>query len=359
MKDRLSLLATAVGSLPYNNSQEAIDLIFKVFPDFPVFPTLSNVNPKEDMLAQTTQKIPGIVFDEADNRWYLDQEQETFYEELEEFYLDYDSIVNEGNLDLLDKYAISGEFSSTFPLFIEKIKETKPVAVKGQVIGPFSWGTSLVDREKKCAFYDDTAREIIIKGLTLKALWQVIEFKKASPESVPVIFLDEPTMSQYGTSAFITVKREDIVNSISEIAEILKQHGALVGVHCCGKTDWSLITGSNVNILNFDGFYFAESLSLYSREIENFLKNGGYIAWGITPTLDEDALKVATVESLVQKFDEATVYLLNKGINKEFLLESSFITPTCGAGSLNAELAKKAMELNSDVAKYLKEKYSG
>ena len=359
LKDRLNLLATAVGSLPYNNPQEAIDLIFRVFPDFPVLPTLSNVNPKEDMLAQPTQRIPGIIFDEADMRWYFDQNYETFYEELEEFYLDYESIVNEGNLDLLDKYAISGEFSSTFPLFIEKIKEIKPVAIKGQVIGPFSWGTSLIDREKKCAFYDDTAREIIIKGLTLKALWQVKIFKEASPESIPVIFLDEPTMSQYGTSAFITVKRSDIVNSISEIAEVLKQHGALVGVHCCGKTDWSLITGSNVNILNFDGFYFAESLSLYSKDIENFLENNGYIAWGITPTLDEDALKEATVKSLAQKFDEAIAYLINKGIDKKFLLKSSFITPTCGAGSLNIELAQKAMELNSGVAKYLKEKYSG
>ena len=64
------------------------------------------------MLAQFNQKIPGIVFDTDDCRWYFDQDSEDFYEQLEEFYLDYESIVNEKNFDLLDKYAITGEYSS-------------------------------------------------------------------------------------------------------------------------------------------------------------------------------------------------------------------------------------------------------
>ena len=64
------------------------------------------------------------------------------------------------------------------PLFFERIKESKPVAIKGQITGPFTYGTSLVDREKRCAYYDDTLKEIMIKGLTLKALWQVKMFKE-------------------------------------------------------------------------------------------------------------------------------------------------------------------------------------
>ncbi|MDD3013848.1 MAG: hypothetical protein PHC34_09120 [Candidatus Gastranaerophilales bacterium] len=359
MKNNISLLATAVGSLPYDNPKDALDLIFSNIKDFPIWPQLSHVSQKEDMLAQFTQNIPGIVFDEEDNRWYMDQNDENFYEQLEEFYLDYESIVNEKNFELLDKYAISGEFSSSIPLFFQRIKEVKPIAIKGQITGPFTWGTSLVDREKKCAFYDDTSREIIIKGLTLKALWQVVKFKECSPNSIPVIFLDEPTISQYGTSAFITVTKEDIISSISEITTILKDNGALVGIHCCGKTDWSLITSSNVDILNFDALNFAESLSLYSKELEAFLQKGGYIAWGMVPTLDEDVLKMADVNFLTEKFKVALSYLTTRGIDEKLILDSSFITPTCGAGSLSIELAVKAINLTSELSKAIREKYKG
>lgn len=357
MKEKLTLLATAIGSLPNNNPNEALDLIFSNLQEFPVWPQLSKVNQNEDMIIQYTQNIPGAVYDETEDRWYLDTEKETFYEELEELYLDYESIVTEGNFELLEKYAISGDFSSTIQPFLSRIKQTQPTAIKGQITGPFSWGTSLIDREKKCAFYDETLREVIIKGLTLKALWQVYKFKQVCPNSVPVIFLDEPSMSQYGTSAFITVTKNDIVDSLTQIADVLKASGAMVGVHCCGKTDWSLITQSTADIINFDSFYFGESLSLYSKEVELFIKNGGMIAWGITPTLDEDALKSASTEILLEKFELAKSYLLNKGIDENLLIKSSFITPTCGCGSLNVELATKALNLTSELAKKLRETY--
>ena len=59
---------------------------------------------------------------------------------------------------------------------------------------------------------------------------------------------------------------------LSEIARVLKENGAIVGIHCCGKTDWSIITESNVDILNFDALYYAESLALYSKDIECVFK---------------------------------------------------------------------------------------
>lgn len=354
---KINFLCTTIGSLPHNNPEKAMELFFECFPDMPVVGQLANISPKEDMLSQYNENIPGIVFDEADNRWYMDQESETFFEKLEEFFLDYESIVNEKDFELLEKYAISQEYCSSLPILLKKIKQTKPKFVKGQVTGPFSMGTSLVDREKKCVFYDETLKEIMIKGLTLKALWLVKKFKEASPESTPIIFMDEPTISQWGTSAFITVKKSDITDCFSEIAKILQENGALVGVHCCGKSDWSLITESGIDILNFDAFYFSESLGLFSKEIENFLKKGGKIAWGVVPTLDMDALEASTASSLAEKFEEAKSYLTNKGIDEKLICENSIITTSCGAGGLSVEQAEKAMRLTSELAANLRNKY--
>ena len=357
MKEKLSLCTTAIGSLPHENPVDALNLIFNKLPNFPVWPQLSKVSVNEDMLIQYTENIPGIVYDEKDNRWYFDAEKEDFYEKLEELFLDYESVINDGNLDILDKYAISQDFSSSIPLYLEKIAQTKPLALKGQIIGPFTWGTSLVDRDKKCAFYDETLRDVIIKGLTLKALWQVIQFKKCSPLSIPVIFLDEPTMSQFGTSAFITVSKEDITSCISEISSVLRRFGAIVGVHCCGKTDWSLVIDCDIDMINFDAFSFAESLSLYSTNVERFLQKGGFIAWGIVPTLDVEALKNSNAELLVEKFEYAKDLLVKKGIDEELIIKSSIITPTCGAGCLNMQLASLAIEYLQKIEDILKNKY--
>ncbi len=163
MTNSTRFLPTAIGSLPHDNPKEAVELNFKYFKQIPVLPQLSNVSPQEDMLSMYNENIPGVIFDKEDNRWYIDQEIETFYEDLEEFFLDYESIVNEKDFDLLEKYAISNDFCSSLPLFLEKLKETKPAFVKGQITGPFTYCTSLVDREKKCAFYDETLQEIAIK----------------------------------------------------------------------------------------------------------------------------------------------------------------------------------------------------
>jgi len=336
LKESLTLRATAVGSLPHEDKDKALALVFEEFPDFPFWPQLAACNKNDDMILQFVESIPGCSYSKEKKKWIFDAHGDKFYEDLENFFIDYESIAA-GDLDLLEKYAITEEFSCAMEDFLSNIKKTKPPFIKAQVTGPFTWGTMLVDTEGKCAFYDDTLREIIVRALAMKALWQVKKFKELSPESTPVIFLDEPSMSQYGTSAFITVKREDIVDAIKQIAKPFQENGALVGVHCCGKTDWSMIIDSEVDIINFDGFYFGESLALYAKQIEKFLKKGGYIAWGIVPTLDKDALENATLESLTEIFENSKQYLLKKKLDEKLILNQSFITPSCGAGSLNVK----------------------
>lgn len=357
LKESLTLRATAVGSLPHDNVDKALDLIFNEFGDFPFWPQLSACNKNDDMILQFVESIPGTSFSEQKKKWVFDAHGDKFYEDLENFFIDYESILA-GDLDLLEKYAITDEFSSAKTKFLKKIEETKPPFIKAQVTGPFTWGTMLVDTAGRCAFYDDTLREIIVRALAMKALWQIKKFKELSPESTPVIFLDEPSMSQYGTSAFITVKREDIIEAIKQIASVLQDNGALVGIHCCGKTDWSMIIDSGVDIINFDGFYFGESLALYAKQVEKFLKNGGHIAWGIVPTLDKDSLEEATLESLLEVFENSKQYLLKKKLDEKLILKNSFITPACGAGSLSIELAEKAMYLCVELAAALREKYA-
>lgn len=92
--------------------------------------------------------------------------------------MDYEAIVNEKDFTNLDKYAITAPYTSAIPLYLEKFKQGNYSYAKCHIIGPFTWGTSLCGEDGVCAFYDETYREVLIKGLTLKAVWQIQQIKK-------------------------------------------------------------------------------------------------------------------------------------------------------------------------------------
>ncbi len=355
--ESLSLKATAIGSLPHDNPQEALNLVFDTFKDIPFWPQLANVHRFEDMIIQFNQGIPGIRFDGENEKFFCNTQSDEFFEELEEFFLDYESIVGQKNFENLEKYAITPPYSSAFEPFLEKLKNAEYKYVKSNVTGPFTWGTSLCDTDGKCSFYDETYREVLVKGITLKAIWQIQKFKSISPDITPIIFIDEPVLSQYGTSAFVTVQRRDLVYALAEIAGVIKDFGGLCGVHCCGKADWSLLIDAEIDIINLDAYNYAQSLSVHADRIAGFLKNGGYIAWGMIPTLDKTALEGVTPDILMKKFDKAVACLQYKGINPNLVYRQSIITPSCGAGGLSVELAQKAMFLTNALAEKIAKHY--
>ncbi len=352
----LKLECLAIGSLPHKDVESAMKVVATNFSRIPFPPQLAKLNRNEDMIIQLIENLPGLVND--GEKMYLENESDEFFEQLETFFMDYEEIIVDFESETLDKYAISPDYSSTFKPFIEIVKETKPKFAKGQICGPFTLATTLVDKNGRCAFYDETLREIIVKMLTLKALWQIKQIKKASPDTTPIIFLDEPSASQLGTSAFITISKEEVVQIIKEVSDIIKENDALSAIHCCGKCDWTLPIDCEIDMLNLDGYAFAQNLSLFSNELKPFLQQGGKIVWGVVPTLDKDALDAADLNIIMQKFDEAIDYLVKKGVDKSVLLDNSMVSTSCGAGSLSIEQAEKAMNLVQELSVRLKEKYN-
>ncbi len=366
--EQLSLSFTGIGSLPFKNEaapNEAMDYVFECCPDFPYWAQLPHFKKEEDMALQFSENLLGLKFDEKECRYFLDDTDEDFFLGLENLFIDYEAVTNSASLsdcaDILEKYKISKPYSNTINIFLEKLREiTKkapnnvPNFTKGSITGPFTFSTSFSDIEGKSAYYNETLREVIVKTLSLKALWQVKEFKKASPESTPVIFMDEPSISQVGSCAFVTVKKDDVVQMLKTISDDIKKFGALSGIHCCGKTDWDIAIESGVNIINFDAYFYAQSVGTYAKRLEEFIKKGGFLSFGIVPTLDKEALSSLTAEKLKEKFKEAMNCLTGKGVNKELILKHCFITPSCGCGSLDINSAKRALSLCSELSCALK-----
>lgn len=353
----LKLKALAIGSLPHNNLGDAMSLVKKDFSEIPFFPQLANINKNEDMIIQVLEGLPSFLPYNPEN-FVLDVESEIFMEGLEEFFTDYEEIVSGENVEKLEKYGFSKDFSSSFPVFEKIISDTKPIYAKGQIVGPFTLATTLTDNNGKAVVYDETLRDIIVKLLCLKALWQINRIKGANSDTVPIIFMDEPSISQLGTSAYLTINEYDVSSMIREVSDFIKDNGGVSAIHCCGKCDWVVPIAAEVNIINFDAYAYSEHFALFNSIIDkNFLQKGGKIAWGLVPTLDSDALNSITIDELLIRFDNCVKNLTKRGIDEKLIIENSLVTSSCGAGSLTIELAERAMDLVNELSQRLRKRF--
>lgn len=357
----LTLNYTGIGSLPFkgeNAPKQALDFIFKEFKSIPFWPQLPHFAREEDMVFQYSQNLPGLTFE--GDKYFLNPESEEFFTSLEELFFDYESVTGADDLsgcgEILDKYAILPPNSNSLEPFLKELKNHNPDFVKGSITGPFTFSTSITDNEGKCAYYNDVLKDVCTKTLSLKALWQIKEFKKAAPKAKAIIFMDEPSISQVGSCAFLSVESSDVIEMLKTVADDIKKFNALCGVHCCGKTDWEIALSCGADIVNFDAYSFSQSVANFASHAQKFLQNGGFFAFGIVPTLDKDELKALDINTLEEKFDNSLKCFSAKGIDENLLLKQSFITPSCGCGSLDDDGALKALMLAKKLSHRLKER---
>lgn len=346
-------LPVLIGSLPFTEHRQASRLVFDYTPEIPVWVQLP-AHREEGMVAQFMPGMPGLCATPGGG--FIDTARSGFEDDLASFYEDYLAITEQG-AELSDsRFLLNADTASGFFVFVENLKSLSapPVAVKGQVTGPFTFCTGILDQNKKAILYDEQIKDAAVKLLALKSRWQV---RQLSPFGCPVIiFFDEPALAGFGSSEFISISKDVILQSLEEVMAAVHAEGALAGVHVCANTDWSLILDSTADIVSFDAYSYFERFILYKENIKEFLKAGKIIAWGIVPTLDVDKLENETTESLIGQWKEKAARLEKLGIDSDQLIRQSLITPSCGAGSLSAELAIKALRLTREVSAQIRQK---
>jgi hypothetical protein len=228
--------------------------------------------------------------------------------------------------------------------------------LKGQVTGPFTQGTNLLDQERRCAYYDEQLRDVVVKGVALKAAWQM---ERLGVYGLPLmVFLDEPSLVGFGSQAYLTVSREDVVGDINEVVAAIHARGGLAGVHCEENTDWGLLMETELDILDFDAYDHMQAMTLYPAELRAFLGRGGWLGWGIVPTLDRQAAATETADSLLPRFEAGVLRLVDKGFDRDLLFRRALITPSCGAGGVLTEpLAERVLRVLRQLSLALRDQY--
>jgi methionine synthase II (cobalamin-independent) len=333
-------LPTVIGSMPHTDPEAACSQVIHYLKDIPAWPQLPKRTFLENMYVQYSQGFPGVVVKE--DRIYIDRSQ-NLDKPLEELYAAY--LAND-----IDKYPISREYAAGLYSFLSQTN-LSPLAVKGQITGPVTWGLTVIDDTGKAILYDDTLGDAVPKLLKLKAAWQERELKQICRDSI--IFIDEPYMSAFG-SVSVMLSREKV---ISLLEEVFSGISGLKGVHCCGNTDWSILLDTSTDIVSFDAYNYAQSLTLYPAEVKRFLAREGTIAWGIVPN-DEDSLARESAASLKDRLEEAMAPFTRQGIGFKQLIEQGLLTPSCGLASLASdEAAARALELLTELSMKIRKRY--
>ncbi|MAG15095.1 MAG: methionine synthase [Dehalococcoidales bacterium] len=337
-----NFLPTIVGSMPQTDPLAACTQIVHYLRDIPAWPQLPKKSFQENMYVQYSQGFPGVVVEEDEEKIYIDRNRGL--EALERLYAAY--LEND-----FTKYAISPEYAAGLHQFLS-VTTQSPLAVKGQVTGPITWGLTVTDDTGKGILYDDFLGDAVPRLLRLKAAWQEKELSRFSKNTI--IFVDEPYMSAFG-SVSMMLSRDQVINLLEEVFSGI---GGLKGVHCCGNTDWSLLLETSVDIISFDTYNYAQSLSLYPVELKKFLERGGTVAWGIVPN-EEDLLAKETVASLKDRLEEAMAPFTRQDIRFRQLIAQGLLTPSCGLASLaTEEAAARVLELLSELSETIRKRYT-
>ncbi|MFA4854905.1 MAG: hypothetical protein WC616_06135 [Candidatus Omnitrophota bacterium] len=335
-------LATGVGSLPLVDAQKAVDLVLRCVPGAPFWPQMPKRDPAEGMIAQFSENLPGLKIDSGALR-FIPQDKE---KELELFYERFIA----GDLPY---FKISQDYARGLHAFYQRLKAADLSGmefIKCQVTGPFTFCAGINDSDGSPILHDKVLMQAMAKGLSMKALWQLELFKQFGRKII--MFFDEPYLACVG-SAYTPVNRNDVIDVFSELVDSLKAQDCLVGIHCCGNTDWSMLTDSGgIDIINFDAFDFQERFLLYPDNLNSFLKRGGIICWGIVPTQGYNGRQ--TPEELAKKIKSGLDILVKKGIDRQLLLERLMISPACGLGSLDTQDAEGILSLLSQTSAFIR-----
>ncbi len=344
-------LPTLVGSFPLTDYQEAARLVLEYTPEIPLWVQLPTY-PEEGMMAQFLPGMPGLSG--SRDAWHVNTQDESFDEAQLQFYHEY-MAVTDGEMNLNETvFKMTTAEAKGFFIFLDQLNglSPEPFAIKGQITGPITFGLGVKDENDRALFYNEQLRDMAVKLLALKAAWQVEQLSQF--DSPVLISFDEPALAGFGSSAFIGISREEVAACFEEVIEAVHKRGALAGIHVCANTDWSLILESNADIVNFDAHSYFDKFILYADPIKRFIDRGGILAWGVVPTLDDQAIADATRESLVADWSAQADQIVALGVDKTQLLAQSLITPSCGTGSLTPEQALKVLQLTRDVAREIR-----
>lgn len=316
-------MATACGSLPHVELDDAADLILATLTECPAVPSLPNRHPAEGMLGQAAVGIAGITV-QPDGTLTISDPKGPAVDAAEVC----DQLPDDAfgsTLTFLDRLASSGR---------------RPAVVKLQCTGPVTFGFALVTAGMPLHRAFPLAAAATRKRA--KALVAAAQ-ARLGPDTPLVLVLDEPTVGA-ASLGHLPVSREEAVDLLSGTLGAVEAQ-AVAGVHCCAPADWGAVMRAGPALVSFP---MEMAHTARAMDLGPFLDAGGWVAWGAVPTDGPLApLDGGGDRRLWRRLTDRWHALVDGGVDPVLLRQRALVTPGCGLARHDETQAALAMHLTA------------
>lgn len=333
-----NLQTTAMAVMPHKDADRALDLALTM--DIPFWPQLPHVSYTEDMYVQAAEHFPGIL---------LNMENRTLRFSMEKFIIEFEETM--AHFDEPEYFDISKEYSVVYHRFLEMDLSGRP-AIRGQLEGPVSFGFNVLDQDKRPILFEDTVRSFMLEFMSKRINVQLERLKQMNPNAF--MFVDEPGLQ----FLFSALSGYDSTKAKSDMEDFFAMIQRPRGIHLCGNPDWDFLLNLDLDILSLDTYQNGEIFASYSKSIKRFLDRGGVLVWGVVPT-NFEPFEAENINTLEARLTEVWDFLIDKGIDREFLISRSLISPaTCCLVNPDGEkTVEKAFKVVTELSQRLRDKY--
>jgi hypothetical protein len=348
---------TAMGIMPHNGVEGALELALSL--DIPFWPQLPKLSLYEDMYVQASQNFPGIAIDFEKGR--LSFNTARFEQELDGYFL---------RMDDPETLALSAEYSVVFREFLSKELQGYK-AIRGQVIGPVSFGFKVLDENLKPIIYNDEARTVLFDFIQKKANVQYSQLNERNPNAF--VWLDEPGLG-YVFSGLSGYNDQQAKKDYHDFVEGLEGPR---GVHLCAEVNLPYLLELGVEILSFDAYQIGFMPKEYAGSVAEFIRRGGVISWGIVPT-ESGVLAMQTPETLAAILaDYWQVVSDSTGLSLDQIARQALVAPArcclsdigqagvtdenggeCRLGTSEERTVEKAFAFLTEISQILRGRYN-
>ncbi len=332
------------GSLPYVTDKAATKMMVKLFEDIPFLANLPEVSAEETIIRRTLMNIPGVYIKDK-KIIFRDSEQD-----LKQKLVLMDAAFNNPAKENLEPFGFNTFFLPKYYQIIERIKPSETVV---NLTGPFTVSQRMVNKDGTQLLADKFYRKVLIQAISIKAIWIISKIRELSPETRPIIMLEEPLLYKVGD-----VKRENeditrdvIINMMGKVISKIHDFDAKAGIQCFEKCDWKLPIEAGADLISFDAYTNPNNLNIIPEQVNEFLVRGGRINWAIVPVRNETLVKGLTIDNIYDRFIKTIEGLIIAGTSERLTYNHSSVSIQGDVNHLPLIFAEKALILANQLGK--------
>ncbi|MFP2929799.1 hypothetical protein ACLESO_32325 [Pyxidicoccus sp. 3LG] len=319
---------TGIGSLPH--TQVELGLQAALAQDIPFLPQLPVGKPSELMIPAAMEGLPGLSFD-AEGLCTIDLD--AWAAGRADFEARLDAALAAG---ALEQYEPSPEACRAWRPFLWEVETRKLAFAKAQLAGPFTVRSVARTSSGQPALDVPGLDQAMYRLVLARSLAMVKALRRAG--TTPLFYLDEP-----GLYAFQRTQPRHLLalQELKLLVVALQREGALVGVHCCGNTDWGALLDVQPDLLSLDVRLSLDAMVEEREALERFLVSGATLSLGIVPT---DLASAYEVSELVDSVEASLKAALPRGFSFAQVVSTVVLTPACGLAMRSVVDAERILE---------------